>query len=134
MGNWNKDNAIAAQNAGSTAAQLYQVVAVPGQPFNATLYNEIRTEVFNGTLALAGAGAVVEVTEGSPPVGGYNSSGPSSSGGGRTDPGSVDVKFGKHRGKTFDQINLEDREWIEWAAENSNNEFIKRVAREFLEQ
>ena len=130
---YSKENAIAAQNAGSTAAQLYQVVAGTGQPFNATLYNEIRTEVFNGTLALAGAGAVVEVTEGSPPVGGYSNS-PQSSGAGRADPGSVDVKFGKHRGKTFDQINLEDREWIEWAAENSNNEFIKRVAREYLDQ
>lgn len=127
---YEKESAIAAQNAGSTAATLYASLVNSGQVqgFDPAVYNDIRTAVFNGTLALAGAGAVVEVTEGQP-SGNGNVGTP-----GNANPATVVVNFGRHRGKTISAIAAEDISWVEWAAKECNNPFIKNIAREYLEQ
>ena len=127
-----KEYAIAAQNAGSTAATLYASLVAAGQVtgFQPETYNEIRKAVFNGTLNLAGAETIVEGLE-SPPTERFPSDAPAGTPG-RQNPANVVINFGRHRNKTIGDVDVEDHDYIEWLAESSNNDFIKRVAREFL--
>ncbi len=48
------------------------------------------------------------------------------------DPASVVIRFGKHQGKTLGQILAEDKGYLEWLAEKSNNQFIAKKARQLL--
>lgn len=133
-----RDSSIIAQNAGSTAAAIYGALVKNrgDETFNPEEYEAIRLHVFSGTLELAGAETVVQQFEGGTAV---DSSGPvsarpvfatNSSGGG--EDGNIEVKFGKHRGKTIREIFEQDQGWLEWAAESANNDFIKQRARRFL--
>ena len=135
-----RDSSIIAQNAGSTAAAIYTALVKNrgDETFNPEEYEAIRLHVFQGTLELAGAETVVETFEGgakpayaAKPGGGSDNGG----GGGRSTysgSGNIDVKFGKHRGKTISEIYDEDPGWLEWAAEKANNDFVKQHARKFL--
>ena len=44
----------------------------------------------------------------------------------------VEVKFGKYKGQTIGQIAAHDKNWLEWAGENTTNDFMKRKIGEFL--
>lgn len=145
---YNKDAAIAAQNAGSTAAVLLPVVLQFASDVETVddvveLYNTLRTEVFNGTLALGGAEAFVEAVESSPQPqrGGGRSFPRRASGGGNggasgnADPSETVINFGKNQGKTLGAIYAEGEDgesYINWLAENATNAFIARMAQELL--
>lgn len=49
------------------------------------------------------------------------------------DYGKVTMPFGKHKGKTLSEIYDEAPDYIEWLAENSNNDDIRDAARKVLE-
>lgn len=49
------------------------------------------------------------------------------------DYGKVTMPFGKHRGKTLSEIYNEAPDYIEWLAENSNNDDIRFAAENILE-
>lgn len=137
---FNKDHAIIAQNSATAAATIYS--AIGPQEWNKDLYEKIRTDIFNGSIGLAGAQSVVEAFESPSSIGDVareSFSAPSSaptgdsfsaSGGGGA--GSTVLKFGKHRGKTISQVAQEDRGWLDWASQNTNNDFVKTKIREFL--
>lgn len=148
---YNKEDAIAAQNAGSSAATVYASLGL--SVWDPDLYRQIRLDIFNGTIALAGSNAVVETFEGAQaptplpapapqPV--QATTGPQPAGGASSDNGAgVELKFGKYRGQTIEQVfNItsidsksgepEGQSWLRWAAENSNNDFIRGKVREFL--
>jgi hypothetical protein len=58
-----------------------------------------------------------------------------SNGGGRsgTDHGAgVDIRFGKYAGKTLGEILQKDRSYVEWLAEDAENDFIRGKAGELL--
>ena len=139
---FNKDHAIIAQNSATAAATIYS--AIGPQEWSKEIYEQIRTDIFSGSLALAGAETVVQTFEAPssvadiarqaapagetpfPPAGG----GFSASGGGTA--GATVLKFGKHRGKTIAQVASEDPGWLDWASQNTNNDFVKTKIREFL--
>lgn len=134
-----RDRSIIAQNAGTTAAAIYNAVHGDG-PWDPEAYDAIRLHVFNGTLELAGAGMVVEqFTSTHPAEAGTTVTTPpqqySGNGGGSNDNGAgVELKFGKYKGKTIGQVaeSEDGRSWLNWAAASSNNDFIKAKAQEFL--
>lgn len=133
--------AIIAQNAGTTAAALLKVYGetiggVTEQNF-LDLFNEFRKEVFDGTNALAGAGSTVQSFESSTSARPTTAAAPRSTAGsggasGGADPGTVVVKFGKWAGQTIAQIAEQDASYVEWLAENSNNDFVRGRAEAFL--
>jgi hypothetical protein len=133
---YDKDRAIAAQNAATAAATVYAAIVSQGTPeWDANLYDNIRTAIFNGTLALGGAEAVVERFEGVvqevqasvPAAPAATQTGPLS------DAGNVDIRNGKHAGKTIKQVFAEDPTYLEWAAANlDRNQFLRDKIREFL--
>lgn len=132
-----RDKSIIAQNAGTTAANLIASAVSAGTLAPATVdelvevFDSVRTSVFNGTLALAGAQSVVESFEG-----GSASSAPAASehptGGGPRPHADVEIKFGKFRGKTIAQAHAADADYVEWLATECNNDFLKSRVREFL--
>lgn len=141
MGKFDRDMSIIAQNAGSTAASIYNALLSSrgqDQTFDPDEYEAIRLFVFQGTLELAGAETVVEKFEGTttpsttPAV--EHPDHPDT----RHNPDSeapyadTVVKFGKHRGKTIAKIDEEDRGWLEWCAGNSNNDFVKKATERYL--
>lgn len=136
-----RDLSIISQNAGTTAANILgslvaaRVAAGETPTFDPDEYDAIRLHVFKGTLDLAGAEAVVEVFEGDAPAAPQATTsrpvfGTRSEGGGNS--GNIEVKFGKHRGKTIQEIYEEDEGWLRWAAESANNDFIRKHAQKFL--
>lgn len=136
---FNKDSAIVAQNAATAAATVMAaLIAQRGDTaFNADEYEDIRTHIFQGSMALGGAEAIVEVFEGE---GDYDARGswddkPSTQTT-RYDTGKRNadfvIKAGKHRGKTLQQIDAADPGWLKWAAGNMNNDFAKRKIQEYL--
>lgn len=136
-----RDKSIIAQNAGTTAAAIYNAIVTGSEwrtvGFDAELYDSIRLHVFNGTLELAGAETVVEVFNGpnpdySQPV---QSTPPSASGSGDHGAG-VTLNFGKYKGQTIQQVADSGDQgvgWLNWVARESNNDFIKKKAAEFLD-
>lgn len=124
-----KDRAIIAQNSATAAATL-----LAGKPFDQAEYERVRTAIFEGSLALAnGGGTVQRVQEafvGSTVVEPEAQPAPAPRPTNQNDPATLVLKFGKHRDKTIGQVDAEgDRSWLEWAAENSSNEFVaKRIA------
>lgn len=134
-----RDKSIIAQNAGTTAANLVASAVQAGTLAPASLddllatFDNVRTQVFNGTLALAGAQAVVESFEGDS----YGNvpterSAPSSSGG--RPHADVEVRIGKYRGKTIGAIHddPEGADWLQWASNSLSNDWLKTRIREFL--
>jgi len=148
---FNKEHAIIAQNSATAAANIVAAFIASGNIGGAdvlTMFDDFRSHIFNGTLALGGAEMVVETFESptsvaqavaTPPTRFPDSfpepSSPAPSfggGGGGNGAGSVVLKFGKHRGKTIAQVAQEDAGWLTWASENTNNDFVKNKIREFL--
>lgn len=127
-----KQRAIIAQNSATAAATI-----LAGQPFDPAEFERVRTAIFNGSLALAnGAGGttpVERVQAAFPESTVEHTSAPQGRPqGGGEDLGSFVLKFGKHRNKTLDAIYAEDSSWLEWAAENSNNEYARRAISKYL--
>jgi hypothetical protein len=138
------DAAIQAQNAGATAATIYAALAnVRGDTgFDAELYNEIRQEVFAGTIELSGIERFVEYFGSAPKRGGGNGGGGGRRSGGSADhaaanadkaPGDVVVPFGKHKGTTLGDLVETDADYVQWLAENAQFADIKAAARAALE-
>ena len=135
---FNKDHAIIAQNSATAAATIY--AAIGPQEWSTELYERIRTDIFNGSIGLAGAETIVQTFEAptsvadiareAAPAPQSTGGGFSTSGGGTA--GATVLKFGKHRGKTIAQVASEDPGWLDWAAQNTNNDFVKTKIREFL--
>lgn len=129
-----RDRSIIAQNAGTTAAAIYNAVYGAG-PWDPETYDAIRLHVFNGTLELAGAGVIVEqFTEAVP-----TTSAPAprpQTGSSSTDNGAgIELNFGKYKGQTIRQVADSGEQgvsWLNWVADESNNNFIKGKADEFL--
>lgn len=127
----NRDASIIAQNSGGHAANIYgSIIAVRGDDgFDPDLYKDIVSTVFSTALELAGSDVVLEKFDNADQAPAPTSGG----GGGGSDHGAgVTLNFGKHRGKTIAQAYSEDPEWIQWAAENSNNNFIRGKISEYL--
>jgi hypothetical protein len=127
-----RERSIIAQNAGTTAATIYVGLLSNGyvSDFDPEVYNRLRTEVFNGTLALAGAESIVENFEGNtsdvvvaPTSGSTGSSKPN---------GDLEIRAGKHAGKTIAQVAEEDESYLDWAAKNLKNDFLRGKIEEFL--
>src|ERR1043166_8133013 len=123
-----KQASIIALNAGTTAAALLAPFASNYESVHDLLedFDTVRERVFQGTFALSGAGTVIE-TFSAPTGGGSTETSSTPSGGGRPHA-DVEVKFGKYRGKTIQEIaDLGDdgMGWLEWAGENASNDFIK---------
>lgn len=147
MSDFNKDASIMAQNAGSTAAVLFAAFT-NANGYQGSLddfladYDLVRKSVYNGTIALSGADAIIEEFGSAPApqqrggggrsFGGGNRRSGGGGGGNKVDPGSVDVKFGKYRGMTLADIHAEDPSYVEWLAESAENDFLRRVAGEFI--
>jgi hypothetical protein len=128
-----RDMSIIAQNAGGTAATLYASLVASGfvqNGFDADLYTEIRREVFNGTLALAGATAVVAGVEDRAPVPAYAGN----TGADANGPGGLDFRTGKHRGQTIAQVYSDDPDYLEWASANLRNDFMRGKINDFLRE
>jgi len=129
---YNKEFAIAAQNAATAAATL-----LSGTGAGIDTFESVRTAIFNGTVALGGAESVIEAFEAGPAtvsapevVSSYVPPAPSqvaSSG-----AGSVAFNGGKHQGKTIAQVHAEDASYIEWAADKMKNTFMQNKCREYL--
>jgi hypothetical protein len=123
-----REKSIIAQNAGTTAANI--VGNYDGsEPLADYLnrFDEVRRHVFNGTLAYAGAEAVVEHFENEPPK-----QAPQTSANTSSDIGSIVLKSGRYAGKTIAQVGSEDISYLEWTAKNSKNTFLKDKAAAFL--
>lgn len=123
-----KDRSIIAQSAGKDAVELVKVIFADGGPQEdvVSAYKAIKQAVFNDTLALAGAQSVVETFEGEPST--TQTAAPRSTSG----AGSVEIRSGKHAGKTIAQVADEDPSYLEWASGNLKNDFLKSRIREFL--
>lgn len=144
-----KDRAIAAQNALTSAATVYAaIVAQRGDvEFNPDEFDSIRQYMFNGTLDLATSGQGVtssrsaaervkdafpgaeEAEQERPQRGGSNGRRPSSNG---DDAGSIDIRSGKHRGKTIAQVYEEEPTYLDWVIDKSPNKFLRDKVEEFL--
>ena len=134
---FNKENAIIAQNSATAAAAIVSaIINISGEVLPDTIkatFDDIREHIFNGTLALGGTEMVVNAFEAPTSVAevAYETTGNNvsvNSGG----AGATVLKFGKHRGKTIAQVAVEDRGWLDWASQNTNNDFVKNKIREFL--
>jgi len=126
MSNYNKDSAIAAQNAGTTAANL---VAAIGVDDNAELadviavFRELRQMVFDGTLELAGGVPTASAANA------YANQG----GGGRGGNGSSTIiNSGTHKGKTIAAAESDAPGWCQWTVDNGKNQFLKDKCAEHL--
>ena len=136
-----KDKAIIAQNSATAAAAIVAAEISAGRAVDpAARFDEVRTHIFNGTIALGGAEMVVETfttppagvpTTAAPAAAPAPASSPSVLGGGQ-DPGTLELKFGKYRGQTVAQVFNSDVEWLKWVAREGNNEFMKGKVREYL--
>lgn len=140
MAEFDRDRAITAGNSANVAGTIVAALIRSGQVSLDAIegtFERLHVVVFNSNIGLAGAETVVETFEGSPaaaPAAEVVSiprpaAKPSPSGSG--DPGTVVLKFGKHSGKTIAQVFDEDPGWLEWASENTNNDFVKSRINEF---
>lgn len=133
---FDKDRAIIAQNSATAAATI-----LAGQPFDAAEYERVRTSIFNGSLALAnsaGGATPVERVQAAFPdsevvdLPQVRHEAPAGRPSGGEDLSAFTLKFGKHRGKTLGAIYDEDPSWLDWAGENTNNEYAKGRIQKFL--
>lgn len=141
---YNKETAIAAQNAGTTAA----VISGPFDPQSESWesykarYVQARELVFQGTLEMAGAETVVQHFEPGthqpvldqshqPQQQQNDHSAPQGGGGGGL--GSFKVKGGKYDGMSFDDVAQTNPGWFNWAAGNLNNDYLKGKVLSYLQ-
>lgn len=137
-----RDRSIVSQNAGTTAANLINSAVTAGTLAPASIeelletFEAVRLNVFNGTLSLAGAESVVESFEAPAGEAPFPSDGPAPApapgGGGSKKHADVEVKVGKHRGKTIGAIAAIDQGWLEWAGNNLSNDWLKSRINEYL--
>lgn len=129
-----KDRSIISQSAGKDAAELAKaIIALTGETDTATvfdIYQDLRLRIFNDALVLAGAESVVERVEGGSPTNATPEARKPYARGGSAhrdgnDPGTLEIKAGKHQGKTVADAVAEDPEWAEWAVSNLKNEFLR---------
>lgn len=130
-----KDIRIVAQNAGTSAATIYAALATQrgDTDFNKADYDDIRDHIFSGSLSL-GTEATVGAAFGTPePTATEVANGQVNNDGGAL--GDLVLKYGKYRGKTLDEVHdLGDEGvgWLEWAAEKTNNDFMKSRIQSYL--
>lgn len=137
---FDRERGIAAQNAGTTAANLVASAVAAGTLAPASVdelvieFEQLRTTVFQGTLALAGAETIVETFESptTPAADSFDAPAVAPAASGARPHADVAVKIGKHKGKTIGQIFQEDEGWLEWASQNVSNDWLKGRIREFL--
>lgn len=135
-----KDNAIIAQNAGTSAAAIVSAMVESGAYGLDTMgdvmeaFNAIRTDIFQGSLELAGVSDPSEVPADAPRRSGGGGGRRSSGGGsnGKT-PETYSLTFGKYNGRTIADIHEDDPEYVEWLADKANEAFVKKLARQALE-
>lgn len=133
-----KDRSIIAQSAGKDAVELVKVAFADGGSVAdvVSAYKDIKREVFNDTLALAGAESVVESFEGGQSAPTTQQAAPSGpAGGGASRPNAeLEVRSGKFAGKTLGQI-AEEKDgpsWLDWASRELKNDFLKTRIQQFL--
>jgi hypothetical protein len=148
MSEFNKEASIVGQNAGSTAASLMAAYVASGANYG-TLddfladYNAIRTDVMNGSIALAGAEGFIEAFGSAPAPapargggggrsfgGGNQRRSSGGGGGGNSDPSTIEVNFGKYRGVTLGTIQADDPEYLDWLEENANSDWLRNKVTE----
>lgn len=113
-----KDRAIVAQNAATAAGAIVAsiITANPKHPTTVesalTLFDRVRTHIFNGGMELAGGMPTGAVTP--------------------DDPGSVVFNYGKNKGKTVAQAHAEDPTYITWVIDKGNNDYMRDACKAFL--
>lgn len=127
-----KERAIAAQNAASAAATL-----LAGTGAGMDVFENVRTAIFNGTIALVGgagaqstAEAVSNIQSSFPGAQAVTPPAPQPTQ--SSDTGSVVIKFGKYSGKTISQVFSEDPDYVTGFLTKSNNDFVKTKVHTFL--
>lgn len=55
-----------------------------------------------------------------------------SSGGDTQDPGTLEIRAGKHGGKTIAAVYAEDPDYLDWCVENLKNEFLRTRIESYL--
>lgn len=150
LGEFNKEASIVGQNAGGTAASL--MAAFVGKDGFAgsveeflDVYNVIRTDVMNGSIALAGAEGFIEAFGQAPPAaaprgggGGRTFSRPSggasrpSGGGGGDDPSTITLNFGKYKDQTLASVRESDPDYLDWVAENAQSPWLRDKVSAYL--
>jgi hypothetical protein len=48
--------------------------------------------------------------------------------------GNYTIRFGKHRGKTYDWIYDNDKEYVAWVVTNKDETYIERIKKYFMER
>ncbi len=148
MGLDQKDALIVAQNASTGAASIVASLGMTTVDDALEAFDTIRTAIFEGTFALVDADLESVITTapsgGRGGRGGYSGGGSSrgrspqrgraSSGGGNTDPGTVDFRSGKFAGKTIADVYDEDPSYLEWCVNNLKNDFMVGRIEEYLAQ
>lgn len=133
---YNKDYAIAAQNAATAAATLLQ-----GTGAGIDTFESVRQAIFEGTMTLGGMETVITTIESSSVADNVTSiqqAAPQPQQVPATQPtashsaGDLEFRNGKHSGKTIAQVYAEDSSYITWAADNLRNDFMKNKCREYL--
>lgn len=129
---YNLDRAIVAQNSATAAATIVAALVGAGVTDAVTeTFDEVRTHIFEGTLALADGIIEGQDVQNTPPA--RSASTPRGGGGNANDAGAgVRLKFGKYEGKTIAEVYSTDPQYVEWLAETSNNDFIKGKTAEYL--
>lgn len=149
--------AIIAQNSATAAATIVAATVTPDLSDDDIIefFDRVREHIFESSVMLAGAESVVEVMENPPKKswggnkGGGRSSGGSSRGGSKSggrsnsrpapstdiadDPADTELSFGKYNGKTLGYIARKDEGYLEWLAENAQEEALRDAATEVLE-
>lgn len=145
---YDRDRSIIAQNAGTTAANLVATM-IGGHGFEVDkddlfeLFVDIRQQVFDGTLALAGeqptAVGVADVVRAFPGATTESATAFQVTGSGGN---KGDVKFtsGKHNGKTIAQVDAErgnngrdvGRDYLTWYADKGTNDSMVRSIKTYL--
>lgn len=140
---FNKDAVIVAQNATIPAVQLAAAI-ITANPERVTttesalaLFDEVRTHIFEGSMALAGVEdieAFIDTVPSRAPSGRGGSGGgaPRNNGGGNQAPGDVAFNVGKHKGETIAQVHESDPEYLTWAVDKMRNDFMVTRIKSFL--
>lgn len=117
-------SAIAAAFITSGAVTTVQeAIDIFGEVLDATF---AQCEALKGTLPEPEAPAKRSYTKRG---GGGKSSG---GGGGNTDPGSLEIRSGKHAGETIAAVYDDDPDYLQWCVENLKNEFLVGRIEAFL--
>ncbi len=134
---FSKDRLIVAQNSATAAAAIVASMRASDSVEGLlAAFDEIRSHIFEGSIAFAD-GAIAGQTEVQQAVSNHTPA-RSGGGGGSSDAGAgVAFKFGKHSGSTIAEVYASTADgagpsYIEWVSRESNNDFMKAKATEFL--